>query len=78
VKSQIYAACWSISLLHLLGHSIPCLSILPFKRNESIDLCPAKPSKVVKQAAADIANGLQDTGSIEQMDSTYKKLKGKK
>ncbi len=48
------------------------------EKDESIDLTDVRPRKVIKQAAADIANGLKDTDRSKQMDLTYKKLKSKK
>jgi hypothetical protein len=51
---------------------------MPAEKDESIDLTDVKSRKIIKQAAADIANGLVDTGTSKQMDLTYKKLKSKK
>jgi hypothetical protein len=51
--------------------------LLPDEKDESIDLSDVKPRKIIKRAAADLANGLQDTGRSAQMDLTYKKLKSK-
>ena len=51
---------------------------VPAEKDESIDLSDVRPRKVIKQAAADIANGLKDTDRSKQMDVTYKKLKSKK
>jgi hypothetical protein len=51
---------------------------LPFERDESIDSSDVKPRKVMKQAAADLSAGMQDTGRSAEMDATYKKLKRKK
>jgi hypothetical protein len=59
----------------ILEHSVPPV---PAEKDESIDLTDLRPRKIMKQAAADIANGLQDTGRSEQTDATYKKLKAKK
>jgi hypothetical protein len=43
---------------------------VPAEKDESIDLTDVRPRKVIKQAAADIANGLKDTDRSKQMDLT--------
>ncbi len=59
----------------ILEHPVPPM---PSEKDESIDLSDTRPRKVIKQAAADIANGLKDTDRSKQVDLTYKKLKSKK
>jgi hypothetical protein len=59
----------------ILEHPVP---LVQAEKDESIDLTDARPRKVIKQAAADIANGLKDTDRSKQMGLTYKKLKSKK
>ena len=48
---------------------------LPNERDESVNMTPAQPDPVAKQAARDVARGLQDTSKGAEMDRTYKKLK---
>jgi hypothetical protein len=50
---------------------------VPAEQDESIDLGDVRPRKIIKQAAADLANGLKDTDRSKQVDLTYKKLKSK-
>ena len=48
----------------------------PSERDESHDMTGnANPDPMVKQAAADLANGLQDTGYRRETDRAYKRQK---
>ena len=48
---------------------------LPSERDESVSMTPDVPDPLIKQAAVDIANGLQDTTNALETNRTYKKLK---
>jgi hypothetical protein len=59
----------------ILGKAVP---LLPSEADESIDLTDKQPRKIIKQAATDLTNGLQDTDRGEQVNAVYAKLKAKK
>lgn len=48
---------------------------IPSERDESVLMTPQAPDPMIKQAAADVANGLQDTSKALETNRTYKKLK---
>ena len=48
---------------------------LPSERDESVVMTTEKPDPIIKQAAADLARGMQDTSKAIETDQTYKKLK---
>ena len=48
---------------------------LPNERDESISMTPDLPDPMIKQAAKDVANGLQDTSRSAETDRAYKKLR---
>ena len=48
---------------------------IPSERDESVSMTPDVPDPMIKQAAADVANGLQDTSEGLETDRAYKKLK---
>lgn len=48
---------------------------LPNERDESVGMTAAAPDRVVKQAAADLAQGLQDTSKGAELNRAYNKLK---
>ena len=47
----------------------------PNERDESVAMTTAKPDPIIKQAADDVARGLQDTSSGLQTNAAYKQLK---
>ena len=47
---------------------------LPHERDESVDGKSSPPTKVMKQAAADLKRGLTDTDRGAQMTKVYKNL----
>lgn len=47
----------------------------PTERDESVAMTTNKPDPIIKQAADDVARGLQDTSSGLQTNAAYKKLK---
>ena len=48
---------------------------LPNERDESVSMTPDVPDPMIKQAAKDVANGLQDTSRSAETDRAYKKLR---
>ena len=48
---------------------------MPNERDESVDMTPDVPDPVIKQAALDVARGLQDTSKGAELNRAYKKLK---
>ncbi len=48
---------------------------LPNERDESIDMTHQMPDPMIKQASADVKQGLQDTSKSAEMNHAYKKLK---
>ena len=48
---------------------------IPSERDESVSMTSDVPNPMIKQAAADVANGLQDTSEGLETDRAYKKLK---
>ena len=47
---------------------------LPSDRDEATDMTSGKVDPLIRQAAKDIENGLQDTSKALETDQTYKKL----
>ena len=50
---------------------------LPHEMDESADHQASVPREIIKQAAADVSNGLQDTDRGAQVNLAYKKLKAR-
>ena len=48
---------------------------MPNERDESVDMTPDAPDPMIKQAAIDLAQGLQDTSKGVELNRAYKKLK---
>jgi hypothetical protein len=48
---------------------------LPFERDESVNMTPDELDPQMRQAAEDLAGGLQDTGKGTAMNQAYAKLK---
>jgi hypothetical protein len=48
---------------------------MPNERDESVAMTAAEPDAAIKQAAVDVARGLQDTSSGAELNRAYKKLK---
>ena len=47
----------------------------PSERDESVSMTSKAPDPMIKQAAVDVANGLQDTSEGLETNRVYKKLK---
>lgn len=48
---------------------------MPNERDEAVDMTATSPDPVMKQAAADVKRGLQDTSKGVELNRAYKKLK---
>lgn len=48
---------------------------MPNERDESVAMTADTPDPLIKQAALDVARGLQDTSNAVELNRAYKKLK---